>query len=92
VEPVEWIEFQDHHRYRVHEVRRIARTMQALGATALVTTEKDAVNLCEACDELTAPLPLYWLQIAMRIEREEEFAAEIEKRIYRRDAGTPREP
>ncbi len=92
VEPVEWIEFQDHHRYRVHEVRRIARTMHARGATALVTTEKDAVNLCEACGELTAPLKVYWLQITMRIEREQEFAAEIEKRIHRRDAGTPGKP
>jgi 3-deoxy-D-manno-octulosonic-acid transferase len=81
VEPVEWIEFRDHHRYRVNEMRRIARTMQASGATALVTTEKDAVNLCDACDELTAPLPLYWLQIGMRIEREEEFVREIEERI-----------
>ncbi len=89
VEPVELVEFQDHHRYRIHELRRIARSMQARGATALVTTEKDAVNLCDGCDDVAAPLPIYWLQIGMRIEREEEFAAEIERRIHRRDAETP---
>ena len=26
VEPVEWVEFEDHHRYRIHELRRIARS------------------------------------------------------------------
>ncbi len=90
IEPVEWIEFRDHHRYRVNEMRRIARTMQASGATALVTTEKDAVNLCDACEELTAPLAVHWLQIGMRIELEEEFVREIERKIYRRDAEPPR--
>ena len=39
--------------------------------------------------DVAAPLPLYWLKIGMRIEREEEFAAEIERRIHRRDAETP---
>lgn len=90
VKPVEWIEFQDHHRYRVHELRRIARTMHAAGAEALVTTEKDAVNLCDDCDELCAPLPIYWLQIGMRIEREEEFVREIEQLLHRRGAEPPR--
>ncbi len=84
VEPAEFMEFGDHHRYRVHEMRRIARTAQARRATALVTTEKDAVNLCEACEDLTAPLPIYWLQIGMEIEREDEFVREIEDRLNRR--------
>jgi tetraacyldisaccharide-1-P 4'-kinase len=51
------------------------------GATALVTTEKDAVNLCEGADDLLAPLPLYWLKIGMRIEKEEKLVEEIERRI-----------
>ncbi len=89
VTPVEWIEFQDHHRYRVHELRRIARSMHAAGADALVTTEKDAVNLCDACDDLCAPLPIYWLQIGMHIDREEEFVREIEARIGRGKPGRP---
>ena len=46
-----------------------------------MTTEKDAVNLCEGADDLLAPLPLYWLKIAMRIEGESELLHEIERRI-----------
>jgi len=81
VEPVDWIEFEDHHRYRARELRHISQQMLARGATALVTTEKDAVNLCEAADALLAPLPLYSLQVEMTIERESELLAEIERRI-----------
>jgi tetraacyldisaccharide 4'-kinase len=81
VDVAEWIDFDDHHRYRPQELRHIAHQMASRGATALVTTEKDAVNLCEACDELIAPLPLYWLQIQMRIEGEEQLMAEVERGI-----------
>jgi tetraacyldisaccharide 4'-kinase len=68
-----WVEFDDHHRYRPRELHHLAEHAAASGATALVTTQKDAINLCEAAADLVAPLPLYWLEIGMRIEREEEF-------------------
>jgi len=69
VEPAAWVDFEDHHRYRARELRHIAHEMRAQGATALVTTEKDAMNLCESSDDLLAPLPLYWLKVGMTIER-----------------------
>jgi tetraacyldisaccharide 4'-kinase len=75
------LEFADHHRYRPHELKRMAEQFGRNGATALVTTEKDAVNLCDGANELLAPLPLYWLEIGMRIEGEAELMAEIERRI-----------
>jgi len=75
------LEFGDHHRYRPHELKRMAEQFRRNGATALVTTEKDAVNLCEGADELLAPLPLYWLKIGMRIEGEGDLLALIERRI-----------
>ena len=81
VEPVDWVEFEDHHSYRPGELRRLARQFLARGATALVTTEKDAINLCEAWPEMVAPMRLYWLKAAMRIDREEEFVREIVKRL-----------
>jgi tetraacyldisaccharide 4'-kinase len=81
VKPVGWVDFEDHHRYRPRELRHIAEGMIAQGATALVTTEKDVMNLCEACDGLLAPLPLYWLKVGMTIERESEFVSEIERRL-----------
>jgi 3-deoxy-D-manno-octulosonic-acid transferase len=78
---VDRVEFEDHHRYRPNELKRIAEHLQRGGATALVTTEKDAVNLCDGADDLLAPLPLYWLKIGMRIEGEAELLDEIERRI-----------
>jgi tetraacyldisaccharide 4'-kinase len=69
VEPVAWLDFEDHHRYRARELRRISEEMRVQGATALVTTEKDVMNLCESSDDLLAPLPLYWLKVAMIVFR-----------------------
>jgi 3-deoxy-D-manno-octulosonic-acid transferase len=80
---VDCVEFEDHHRYLPDELKRIAEQFRRKGAMALVTTEKDAVNLCDGADELLAPLPLYWLKIGMRIEGEAELLAEIERRIAR---------
>ena len=78
VELAGWIEFDDHHRYRPRELRHIAQQMAASGATALLTTEKDAVNLCDGAGELVAPLALYSLAIGMKIDREEEFFQAVE--------------
>lgn len=75
------IEFEDHHRYRAKELERMAGQFQERGATSLVTTEKDAVNLCEGADDLFAPLPLYWLKVGMRIERESELMEIIGEKI-----------
>jgi tetraacyldisaccharide 4'-kinase len=77
----DWVEFEDHHRYRPQELQRISQSAVAGGASVLITTEKDAVNLCDSCDDLFAPLPLFWLKVRMKIERESEFVSEIEKRI-----------
>ena len=81
VTPVDWVEFEDHHRYRPHELRRIAQQLRQKGATALVTTEKDAVNLCDGCDQMAAPLKIYWLKVRMKIEGEAELVREIELRL-----------
>jgi tetraacyldisaccharide 4'-kinase len=82
VEPLDWLEFPDHHRYRPHELRHLAHQMQSRGVEALVTTEKDAMNLCDAAGDLVAPLPLFWLRIGMAMEREREFLDEIERRLW----------
>jgi tetraacyldisaccharide 4'-kinase len=75
------VEFDDHHRYGPRELLYTAYQLQAKGATALVITEKDSVNLCEGCDELVAPLGIYWLKVRMRIEGEEELVREIQGRL-----------
>jgi tetraacyldisaccharide 4'-kinase len=77
LEIADWVEFDDHHRYRPRELRHLAHQSAASGATALVTTQKDAINLCETAADLAAPLALYWLEIGMRVENEEEFLRSI---------------
>lgn len=70
IHPAVWEEFDDHHRYRIHEIHRMRRAFEEAGAEAMVTTEKDAVNLPERDEEM----PTYYLCIAMEIDREQEFA------------------
>ena len=65
--------FGDHHSYRPAELGRLAGQAVAAGAEALVTTEKDALNLMENAPALVAPLKLYWLKIGIEIEKEEEL-------------------
>jgi tetraacyldisaccharide 4'-kinase len=79
--PVDWVEFDDHHRYRPSELTRIALQAKERGAAALITTEKDAVNLCHDCDELVAPLDIYWLKVTMAIEREDELIRLLQRTI-----------
>ena len=71
--PSAWFEFDDHHRYRPKELRSMAHHAAATGASALVTTEKDAVNLCAGFHEAIAPLEVYWLKVRMTMDREAEF-------------------
>jgi tetraacyldisaccharide-1-P 4'-kinase len=78
---VDWLEFGDHHRYRPRELRHIAVQARARGATALVTTAKDAVNLCEGAEDLLAPLPLYTLDVRLAIEEERHFFHELRSRL-----------
>jgi tetraacyldisaccharide 4'-kinase len=77
----DWLEFHDHHRYRPRELRQIAAQAVAQGASALVTTAKDVVNLCEGADDLLAPLPLYCLDVALIVEQEQTFLHELWTRL-----------
>ena len=52
---------------------------QRKGAKALVTTEKDAINLCDGAEDLLAPLPLFWLKIGMEIEGEAALLKLVDK-------------
>ena len=69
--------FGDHHSYRPGEIRSLAELARKGGAEALVTTEKDALNLCEDAAAMTAPLHLYWLKIGVAVENEEALLRAI---------------
>jgi len=69
--------FGDHHAYRPAELRRLAVQASAAGAQALVTTEKDIMNLCQNALELLQPHKLFWLKIGVEIENEQELLRRI---------------
>jgi tetraacyldisaccharide 4'-kinase len=75
------IEFEDHHAYKPRELRYMGRQFRDDGIEAVVTTEKDLVNLCDDPGHLLAPLPLYWLRIGVQIDREDEFLAAVSQRL-----------
>ena len=63
----------DHHRYRPVEVKRMGAQARSAGAEVLLTTQKDAMNLCGHVAELIAPLRLFWLRIGVEVENEERL-------------------
>lgn len=73
IHPIDCLEFGDHHMYTPREIRRIAQQGQAAGIEALLTTEKDSVNLCEEWDAIVEPVKLFWLKIRVEIENEAEL-------------------
>jgi tetraacyldisaccharide 4'-kinase len=79
---VEHYEYGDHHRYKPSEIRRLAQRARDLGVEALLTTAKDAVNLCEGIGAMIQPLRLYWLEIGIDIDNREEFLNLISSRVF----------
>ena len=61
--------FPDHHVYSQDEIDSVVRAAKETGATALITTAKDAVKL----RTLSFSIPCYVLEIEIAIENEEEF-------------------
>ncbi len=61
--------FPDHHVYSQDEIDSITRSAQNAGATALITTAKDAVKL----RSMAFSIPCYVLEIEISIEHSEEL-------------------
>ncbi len=72
---VERFTFDDHHRYTPAELRRILHCTLAHSAKTIVTTQKDLMNLCVECESLLPGLDVFWLEISVEIDREEELLA-----------------
>ncbi len=66
IEPVEFRGLPDHHGYRRADVDRLLARAEKVGATALVTTEKDLVKLAP----FDLPLPLYGVRMAVEPDPE----------------------
>ena len=70
-------EFGDHHSYSPSDLRRLAARASAAGVEMLVTTQKDMLNLSAEAAELLQPAKLWWLEIGVQIERQEELVRRI---------------
>jgi tetraacyldisaccharide 4'-kinase len=81
VDARERIDYGDHHRYNPREFQRLVRYARDIGVEALVTTAKDAVNLCPEYGRMAEPLRLYWLEIGIRIDRRDELIELITKSL-----------
>jgi tetraacyldisaccharide 4'-kinase len=77
ISPAAFLPFPDHARYGDFRIGRILRAAEETGATALLTTEKDAVKL-----EAAVPLPIFRVAIEMRVD-EPAFVSEVLTRLDR---------
>jgi 3-deoxy-D-manno-octulosonic-acid transferase len=73
IEPLSCYEYEDHHQYTPSEIRRLAQHARDIGAEALLTTPKDAVNLDTDYRSIIGSLKLYWLEIGIEIEERKKL-------------------
>jgi tetraacyldisaccharide 4'-kinase len=79
--------FADHHQYRYAQLRRMARHAKAARVEQLLTTEKDVMNLPAGFEESLDGLPLYWLEIGIEVEREEELISLLQRECEKTTTG-----
>ena len=70
--------FGDHHQYRPSELARLRIQAMESGATVLLTTEKDWMNLPGGAEEILSPLSIRWLRIGIEVENEETLFTLLE--------------
>ena len=79
IQPVRRWAYGDHHRYRPHEIRRLALHGRAAGVEVLLTTQKDVQNLPPDAATLASPLEIWWLEIGLEVENESELLALVRR-------------
>lgn len=67
--------FDDHHRYKTSEIRRIAARARRCGAGVLLTTEKDLANLPSNALALCGPARILCLRIGTEIEEADAWSS-----------------
>ena len=73
VHPIDRLCYDDHHHYAPVELRRLVKHANAVRAGALLTTEKDIVNLPEDSANIFGDMPVFWLRVEVEIEDEAEL-------------------
>jgi tetraacyldisaccharide 4'-kinase len=69
------IAFPDHHRYTPADLARLLSAAQSVGASALLTTEKDRMRLGPLGAQLAQKLPLETARLQVEIDKEETAVA-----------------
>ena len=82
VRQVERVAFGDHHHYRPVELRRLAARARAAGAEALITTQKDVMNLPDGVAGWLQPMRLCWLRIGLEVSDQEELLRLVRERLW----------
>ena len=70
--------YRDHHIYTAHDVEKIVQAAEKVGATVIMTTEKDAVKLAPMVEKTGTSMPIYILPIELQIIKN---TSELEKTI-----------
>jgi 3-deoxy-D-manno-octulosonic-acid transferase len=83
IRPLETLEYDDHHAYTTAELRRLVQLAKEQGATLLLTTEKDSVNLCQEGALLLEGVKLLWLKIDFAIDDERALMGMVGARLAR---------
>jgi tetraacyldisaccharide 4'-kinase len=81
------IAFPDHHRFKEHDLAKMAARVRETGAELVLTTEKDAVRLLAL---RPMPVPIAWVPVGVSIAPEDEFDAWLRHRLVQ--ARTARHP
>ena len=68
-----WRVFRDHHRYSLRDIAGLTAMARRSGASVLVTTEKDGMNLPDGYEKALEGLELFFLRIRMELENPEEL-------------------
>lgn len=81
---VKHLEYADHYNFRASDLDEILKKMSVSGTNSLVTTEKDMVRLLPfKSHPIFEKVNLFYLPIAFKMDREEEFLSEIMKVIQK---------
>lgn len=81
---VKHLEYADHYNFRASDLDEILKRMSVSGTDSLVTTEKDMVRLLPfKSHPIFEKVNLFYLPIAFKMDREEEFLSRIMKVIQK---------
>lgn len=73
--------FADHHRFSADDVVKIVREAQAVGATAIITTEKDKARLGDLAAAFPPSLPIRTARLYVELENAQKAVSWLEERV-----------